>query len=790
MATANTKFKVHNGLQSNSDSTLKGNMSIDGDLLVTGDITFSTLSGASGNFFPDQDQRLLGNNTLRWNLSSFTANVGSTLDVVGAAAFSNTISVTGAVTLSNTLSVTGLSTLSSINATSSANVGSSLTVGSFANVAGAVTANGNTSFTNALLTLTTNSTSNSLTLGAANVSIDSGVLFVDSVNNRIGINNTAPAVALRVTGAADISSSANVQGSLTVAGESTLTGNVTLAGSLVNVSTNATASVVTVGGANVSVDAGVLFVDSVNNRVGINNNAPAVAFRVTGDTDISASANIQGASLLRGTVTVNGAATIANTLSTGNTTVSGFINVSSTASVGGAATLRDTLTVNGAVTVSNTISVGNTTVTGFINVLSTAQVAGAVNLNSTLTASGNTSIAGLITATTNATSSLVAFGAANVAFDTSVFFVDSVNNRVGINNTAPGVALRVTGAADISSSANVQGAANVGGTLGVVGATTLSSTLAAGNTTVTGFANVSSTLEVVGASTLRGTATVNGSLTVANTISVGNSEITGFINVSSTANVGGAATLRGTLIVNGAVTIANTLGTGNTTITGTLSSTGNTTLASSLVSITTDNVVTVGAANLVIDTNTLFVDATNNRVGVKNSAPAVSLVVTGTDAIQIPSGNTTQRPTGNTGYLRFNSETAKLELFYSGGWNEFLVGGVGNSSPVGNTIVIRDANADVYANNFYSISDAIKKENITDITDPMRVLQLCAKEYNFIGSTEKQYGLVADDVKNVIPELVSEVNGIKHVNYQAIVPLLVETVRKLKDRIDTLEGNK
>jgi len=786
MATANTKFKLQHGLQANSNSTVKGNLVVDGDMQVTGDLTFTTLSGASGNFFPDADQRALGNSTLRWNLSAFTANVGSTLSVIGAATLSNTMAVTGNVTLSNTLSVTGLSTFSSSNTTGSSNVGTSLTVGTFANVAGALTANGNTAFTNSIFTLTTNSTANVATIGAANLSIDSGVLFVDSVNNRVGINNNAPTVALRVEGASDVTGSSNIQGNAVIGGTASVSGNVTLTNSLLALTTNATASVLTVGGANATFDSGVLFVDSVNNRVGINNTTPGVVLTVTGDADISATANIQGAASLRGTLTVNGAATISNTISTGNSSVTGFINVSSTANVGGAVNLRSTLAVNGAVTIANTLSTGNTTVTGFANITSTLEVGGAANIAGTLTATGNTSLTGgLLTGTTNATASVFNFGSANVIFDTSVLFVDSVNNRIGINNTAPGVALRVTGVADISSSANVQGAANVGGTLGVVGATTISNTLGVGNTTVTG------TLEVTSSSTLRGTATVNGALTVANTISVGNSTITGFVNVTSTANIGGDTTLRGTLVVNGAVTIANTLGTGNTTVTGILSSTGNTTLGSSLVTINSSgSVVTIGAANLVIDTDTLFVDSVNNRVAIKNTAPTVSLVISGTDAVQIPSGTTAQRPSAVNGQLRLNTETNKAEMYYGGSWNEFLTGAIGNTSATPSTIVSRDATADIYANNFYSVSDAVLKENVVDITDPMKILDLSPKEYNFIGSTQKQYGLVADNVKEILPELVSEHNGLKHVNYQALIPLLLDTVKKLKDKIDLLEGNK
>jgi len=56
---------------------------------------------------------------------------------------------------------------------------------------------GNTSFGGALQTI------------SGNANFDSGVLFVDATNNRVGVNNTAPDVAFVVTGAANVSVSVN-----------------------------------------------------------------------------------------------------------------------------------------------------------------------------------------------------------------------------------------------------------------------------------------------------------------------------------------------------------------------------------------------------------------------------------------------------------------------------------------------------------------------------------------------------------------------------------------------------
>ena len=57
-------------------------------------------------------------------------------------------------------------------------------------------------------------------------------------------------------------------------------------------------------------------------------------------------------------------------------------------------------------------------------------------------------------------------------------------------------------------------------------------------------------------------------------------------------------------------------------------------------------------------------------------------------------------------------------------------------------------------------------------------------------------GLIAQEVEKVLPEIViTRENGIKAVNYEGVIPLLVEaikeqqsTIENLKDRINKLEG--
>ena len=135
-----------------------------------------------------------------------------------------------------------------------------------------------------------------------------------------------------------------------------------------------------------------------------------------------------------------------------------------------------------------------------------------------------------------------------------------------------------------------------------------------GNATVNGIFTVNS-LTVEGNSSfgLRGgNTTTNGTLYVTSNVSIGNSTVnTVFDTTSITTDLAltvlGATTLQSTLAVTGAATIG-----------------GNSTLSGSLHTI---------SGNVSVDSGVLFVDATNNRVGVNKTNPSSALDVTGNVAV-------------------------------------------------------------------------------------------------------------------------------------------------------------
>src|SRR6056300_1400216 len=86
-----------------------------------------------------------------------------------------------------------------------------------------------------------------------------------------------------------------------------------------------------------------------------------------------------------------------------------------------------------------------------------------------------------------------------------------------------------------------------------------------------------------------------------------------------------------------------------------------------------------------VDSNTLVVDGTNNRVGILQASPAVSLDIgSATDAFFVPKGTTAQRPTGVDGYFRYNTDDAQFEGYADGAWGAIAGSGGGSAMETNN----------------------------------------------------------------------------------------------------------
>jgi hypothetical protein len=90
---------------------------------------------------------------------------------------------------------------------------------------------------------------------------------------------------------------------------------------------------------------------------------------------------------------------------------------------------------------------------------------------------------------------------------------------------------------------------------------------------------------------------------------------------------------------------------------------------------------------------------------------------------------------------------------------------------------------------FSSLSDISKKINIQEIKDPIGITQqLIGVRFDWIDTNKPSIGLIAQEVEKVIPEVIeTDVNGFKTVNYDALIPILIESIKDHEKRIKKLE---
>ena len=194
-----------------------------------------------------------------------------------------------------------------------------------------------------------------------------------------------------------------------------------------------------------------------------------------------------------------------------------------------------------------------------------------------------------------------------------------------ITGATTATVMAVDGQMVVTGATTITGAATLSSTLAVTDAVTLTADMTVGTTLdVTGNTTLAGTLTVDGASTLTGAVGVTGLLTLN-----GNAVIQSFIDTAAAgllaigtstatsieiADTGVNTTINGGLTVDQATTL-----TGALTMTGAITGAGNW--------ITTGNIAGANGTftgSLTVDTNTLYVDNSNNAVGIGTTTPNIT----------------------------------------------------------------------------------------------------------------------------------------------------------------------
>jgi hypothetical protein len=171
-------------------------------------------------------------------------------------------------------------------------------------------------------------------------------------------------------------------------------------------------------------------------------------------------------------------------------------------------------------------------------------------------------------------------------------------------------------------------------------------------------------------------------------------------------------------------------------------------------------------------------------------------VALGTDTsgsyIHTITGTSNQITVAGSGLEKSDVTLSLPQNIHTGANVQFNSIGVGTTA-TGNAGEIR-ATGDITA--FYS-SDIRLKENITPITNALeKVNQISGNIYDWKEGYDEVHshkgndvGVIAQEIEQILPQIVTNRdNGFKAVQYEKIIPLLIEAIKELSEKIDSLEN--
>jgi hypothetical protein len=118
----------------------------------------------------------------------------------------------------------------------------------------------------------------------------------------------------------------------------------------------------------------------------------------------------------------------------------------------------------------------------------------------------------------------------------------------------------------------------------------------------------------------------------------------------------------------------------------------------------------------------------------------------------------------------------------------------GNTAPkVSSSKLTFDPSTGVLTSTDYnSSSDMTLKQDVVPIVNPLDIIsQLTGFGFTWKDSKEKSYGLSAQEVEKVIPDIVrNRPDGTKGINYMNLTAFLIEAIKDLKQEVQALKKHK
>jgi hypothetical protein len=176
-----------------------------------------------------------------------------------------------------------------------------------------------------------------------------------------------------------------------------------------------------------------------------------------------------------------------------------------------------------------------------------------------------------------------------------------------------------------------------------------------------------------------------------------------------------------------------------------------------------------------LTTNTVTTNTLTANTVTTNSIPNVNsnVIVSNTVSSNIVVGNS------------FTSNTLVVNTSIS--TNTFT----GNSITLLNTLTTDNVTANlITAVDVNTTSDVTLKYNMQQITNAMEVLEkLTGFQFNWKSDGIKSYGLSAQDVEKVLPEIVrTREDGFKGINYLNLIAFLIEAIKEMKKEMAEIKN--
>ena len=261
--------------------------------------------------------------------------------------------------------------------------------------------------------------------------------------------------------------------------------------------------------------------------------------------------------------------------------------------------------------------------------------------------------------------------------------------------------------------------------------------------------------------------------------------------------------VEGNIIANGTIGCSNVyadglIGIGTNTPTQKLDVRGN---IYSSGNITCSNVYADGRMGLVTINPTEKLDVRGNiyssgtitcsNISIIGDFVTMNTVTSNTEQIVITNDGTgpalkvTQ--SGNNSVAEFYDKESGIAMYIGNLGNV----GIGTTNMTAGKLVVYGG--DIYCQeDIVGGSDIRYKTNIRTIENSIEIINsLRGVRYDRVSNNKASFGVIAQEVEKIIPEVIrTDIGDYKGVVYTQIIPILIEAIKKLEERICVLEGDK